>query len=73
MCDSEHMFDCPSLADTVSDDTVDRFNDLEFNQFLQRTMQVSIITFCNYRLLRQQVLASSIDFMENFHAEVQVC
>lgn len=41
MCDSEHMFDCPSFADTGADDTVERFNELDFNQFLQHTMQVT--------------------------------
>lgn len=40
MCDSEHMFDCPSPPDSSSeDDTIDALNDLEFNRFLQRTMQ----------------------------------
>lgn len=39
MCDSEHMFDCPSFADSA-DDTIERFNELDFNQFLQHTMQV---------------------------------
>ncbi|KAK5643218.1 hypothetical protein RI129_007063 [Pyrocoelia pectoralis] len=41
MCDSEHMFDCPNPADSSpEDDTFDALNDLEFNRFLQRTMQV---------------------------------
>lgn len=42
MCDSEHMFDCPNPAEAPPDDAVDDLNDLEFNQFLQHTMQVLI-------------------------------
>lgn len=41
MCDSEHMFDCPNPAESSpEEDTIDALNDLEFNRFLQRTMQV---------------------------------
>ncbi|KAF5302393.1 hypothetical protein FQA39_LY10432 [Lamprigera yunnana] len=41
MCDSEHMFDCPSPADSSpEDDTIDALNNFEFNRFLERTMQV---------------------------------
>ncbi|EFA02732.2 neuroendocrine protein 7B2 [Tribolium castaneum] len=39
MCDTEHMFECPNPNPGDSDD--DSFNDLEFNQFLQHTMQMN--------------------------------
>ncbi|KAK9685532.1 Neuroendocrine protein 7B2 precursor (Secretogranin V) [Popillia japonica] len=41
MCDTEHMFYCPDLAaDSGSDEIADGFDDLDFNRFLQRTLQV---------------------------------
>jgi hypothetical protein len=41
MCDTEHMFECPNPSpDDSMDDAMDSFNDLEFNRFLQHTMQV---------------------------------
>lgn len=43
MCDTEHMFYCPDLAaDSGSDEIADGFDDLDFNRFLQRTLQVSL-------------------------------
>lgn len=46
MCDSEHMFDCPNPADTVaSDDMQEALSDLEFNRFLQHTIQVGTAKF----------------------------
>lgn len=43
MCDTEHMFYCPDLAgDSGSDEIVDGFDDLDFNRFLQRTLQVNL-------------------------------
>lgn len=43
MCDSEHMFDCPSgvMQDTNDAlDAMDALNELEFNRFLQHSIQV---------------------------------
>jgi hypothetical protein len=42
MCDTEHMFECPNPSpDDSMDDAMDSFNDLEFNRFLQHTMQIN--------------------------------
>lgn len=45
MCDTEHMFECPSPEldddDRVEDHLDDGLNDIEFNRFIQRTMQIN--------------------------------
>lgn len=42
MCDTEHMFYCPDMGgDPDSEEVVGGFDDMEFNRFLQRTLQVS--------------------------------
>lgn len=41
MCDTEHMFDCPNPgAEPEAEDAIDALNDIEFNRFLQHSMQV---------------------------------
>lgn len=42
MCDTEHMFDCPSpMISQLSNGNMDSpLNDLEFNRFFQQALQV---------------------------------
>lgn len=50
MCDTEHMFDCPNPAgEPEAEDAIDAFSDIEFNRFLQHSMQVTIC-FCLFCL-----------------------
>jgi len=39
MCDSEHMFNCPSTQQS-DNDPMEALNELKFNQFLQHTLQM---------------------------------
>lgn len=44
MCDSEHMFECPSTQDSDTRRTdsmvADAISEMEFNRFLQQSIQV---------------------------------
>lgn len=56
MCDTEHMFYCPDMGgDPDSEEVVGGFDDMEFNRFLQRTLQVSARNHWKDRLFTRRL------------------